>query len=258
MAELNRSIPRRASPPITSVDNALRLLLLLRQQPSVRVSDVASYLGVSVSTAHRLLSALIYRDFAEQESTTREYQSGPVLRARSDATGGSSLLESVGPYLDLLSRELGETIQLLVLRGQNVSFIGAAESTKTLRTASRVGVSMPAHCAAGGKVLLADLLPQELRALLPDARLPSRTPDSITNRADLEVELAKVRRFGYAVSVGEGEPDVAAVAVAIRDRSGHAHAAIAVSGPRSRMPRKHMISMSERLGWAARQIAGGI
>lgn len=244
--------------PMTSVDNALRILLLLNERPSVRVSEVASQLGISVSSAHRLLSALVYRDFAEKDPASHAYSSGSVVRTRSGGFGEIDILAATRPYLELLSRELGETIQLEVLQGRDVKFVAAAESVKALRTASRVGLSMPAHCSSGGKVLLADLEPAKFRALYRDAHLPSRTQNSITSRSELEAELATVRRRGYAMSVGEGEQDVAAVAVAIRDASGRAFAAMAASGPRSRMQRRFMIAMSERILWATRQIAGGL
>jgi DNA-binding IclR family transcriptional regulator len=256
-ADRDDDVPDENAAPMSSVDNALQILLLLWQHPSVRVSDVATHLGISVSTAHRLLSALIYRNFAEKDPVSHAYSSGSVARTPVGRVDDDVLAVS-RPYLELLSRELGETIQLQVLQGKNVKFIGAAESTQVLRTASRVGVTMPAHCSSGGKVLLADMDPAEFRAIYRDTFLLSRTQASITNRTALEAELARVRRVGYATSVGEGERDVAAVAVAIRDSSGRAVAAMAASGPRSRMPRKNMVELSERLAWAARQIAGAL
>ena len=45
--------------PIESVDNALRVLLLLGEQPKLRLTDVSRYLGVASSTAHRLLAMLL-------------------------------------------------------------------------------------------------------------------------------------------------------------------------------------------------------
>lgn len=47
--------------PIESVDNALKLLLLLGEQPQIRLSEATRYLGVASSTAHRLLAMLTYR-----------------------------------------------------------------------------------------------------------------------------------------------------------------------------------------------------
>jgi IclR helix-turn-helix domain len=44
--------------PIGSVDNALKLLLLLGERPEIRLSEATRYLGVAPSTAHRLLAML--------------------------------------------------------------------------------------------------------------------------------------------------------------------------------------------------------
>ena len=51
---------------IASVDSALLLATLLQHEGPMRVTDAAERLGVSASTAHRLLGMLVYRDFAEQ------------------------------------------------------------------------------------------------------------------------------------------------------------------------------------------------
>jgi IclR family transcriptional regulator, acetate operon repressor len=40
------------------VENALRLLRMLRDRPSIRVSEAAAELSVARSTAHRLLAML--------------------------------------------------------------------------------------------------------------------------------------------------------------------------------------------------------
>jgi IclR family transcriptional regulator, acetate operon repressor len=63
---------------IESVDNALRILQLLRDSGQVRVSDVAAEIGTARSTAHRLLAMLVYRDFAVQ-AEDRSYRPGPAL-----------------------------------------------------------------------------------------------------------------------------------------------------------------------------------
>ncbi|MGH3277713.1 MAG: helix-turn-helix domain-containing protein, partial [Trebonia sp.] len=66
---------------IDSVDNALRILQLLRDSGQVRVSGAAAELGVARSTAHRLLAMLVYRDFAVQ-AEDRSYHPGPAVSAR--------------------------------------------------------------------------------------------------------------------------------------------------------------------------------
>src|SRR3989442_5129785 len=72
--------------PLQSVDHALQLLQILRDNGSLRVSEAAQELGTARSTAHRLLAMLVYRDFAVQDEA-RNYLPGPALSAP-QATGG--------------------------------------------------------------------------------------------------------------------------------------------------------------------------
>ena len=51
-----------------SVDHVLQLLLMLKRDGVLRVSDAAAELGVAKSTAHRLISMLRFRGFVEQAS----------------------------------------------------------------------------------------------------------------------------------------------------------------------------------------------
>ena len=65
--------------PIESVDNALQLLLLFREQSSLRVADASRTLGVAPSTAHRLISMLQYHGFVTQDPRTKAYRAGAAL-----------------------------------------------------------------------------------------------------------------------------------------------------------------------------------
>jgi IclR family transcriptional regulator, acetate operon repressor len=49
--------------PIEAVDNALRLLQLLRDGGKLRLKEAAAELGVAPSTAHRLLAMLVYPEW---------------------------------------------------------------------------------------------------------------------------------------------------------------------------------------------------
>src|SRR5258708_26092538 len=90
-------------------------------------------------------------------------------------------------------------------------------------------------CAACGKVLLAARPDAEVGGVLGDAKLPARTPLSITEAPRLRAELATVRTRGYAENVAESNADTASVGAPIHDESGRVVAAISVAGPLSRM-----------------------
>ena len=75
----NSAVKNEPTYRIDSVDHALHLAVLLQQQGPMRVTDAARRIGVAKSTAHRLLTMLVYRDFAAQDDD-RRYVAGPVLR----------------------------------------------------------------------------------------------------------------------------------------------------------------------------------
>ena len=69
---------------------------------------------------------------------------------------------------------------------------------------------------------------------MPSGRLERLTPHTILNRADLDADLADVRRRGYAVAQEELEAGLVAVSAPVRRNDGVVVAAISVSGPLTR------------------------
>ncbi|MFD1210888.1 helix-turn-helix domain-containing protein [Arthrobacter sp. GCM10027362] len=119
--------------PVESVDRALVLILLMRERGPVSVKTAAAHLGVAPSTAHRLLSALAFRGFASQDRE-RRYRLGPALAENTVESFSINRLRECArrPLLELHNL-LGETVQLMVLRGGNIQFIDGIESESTLR-----------------------------------------------------------------------------------------------------------------------------
>lgn len=222
--------------PVTSVDAALRLLLLVREGKQIRVAEAATELDVARSTAHRLLSTLQRRSFVQQDPVTKMYLAGPALvDIGLAAVGAMDIRGNLHPCLTELRDRLDETVHLVVLRQDVAMFIDGVESTRTLRTGSRVGEQHPAHAISGGKALLAELSRDQFLDVYPQAELPSVTERTLRDRDELERQLGRVRKDGYATNVGESESGVGAVAMAVRDRFDQAEAAIAVSMPLARM-----------------------
>jgi len=93
-----------------------------------------------------------------------------------------------------------------------------------------VGLAVPLHCSALGKVLLAFG-----GAAMPSEPYEARTTHTITTRSALSAELAAVRDKGYAVTAGELEPGLVAVAAPVFAGGLTAIAAISVSAPASRL-----------------------
>ncbi|MGY1837506.1 IclR family transcriptional regulator [Blastococcus sp. SYSU DS0510] len=211
---------------IGSVDSALLLATLLQQEGALRVTDVAARLGVSVSTAHRLLGMLVYRDFAEQ-LPDRRYAPGPVLRP--DAVPQApvaALREAALPHLRRLVDAVGETANVVLLAGADVRFVATVESRQVLRVGDRTGRMLPAHLASGGKAVLATMDAARRAAVLGplDADVAAR----------LDRELRTVRRRGYAVNDQATEAGLTAVGVAVPAAGGFEGAALSLAAPSAR------------------------
>src|ERR1700743_3583161 len=123
--------------PIESVDNALKILLLLGERNELRLTEVAEYLHVATSTAHRLLAMLQYRGFMRQDPRTRAYLPGTALTGVAfSILQRYDVRDVLRPFVETLNRDLGETVHLAILDGSTVRFIDAIESPKATRVTS--------------------------------------------------------------------------------------------------------------------------
>lgn len=221
--------------PLASVDNALKLILMVRDRRVVRISEVSRELGVAGSTAHRLLAMLQHWGFVRQDPTTKAYLPGPELMC-SPREPWMGLERRARPFLERVVARVRETAHLCVLEGTETVFVSSVEGTRHLRTGSRAGLSLPAHCTSGGTAMLAQLPPAAVRELYGGrVALEAMTDRSIASFDALERELRTVARQGYAVNMGESEPEVAAVAVALPPLPGGPSTAFAVSAPIARL-----------------------
>lgn len=227
--------PKPPAYPIESVDNALRLLLMFRERPLLRVAEASRTLGVAPSTAHRLLAMLQYHGFVVQDPRTKAYRAGTALTDIGLAAVRDIDVRAVArPVLESLARELGETVHLGTLDRAEVVFVDSIEGTQVVRVGSRLGVRLPAHLTSMGKAILAHLPEERLKALYPTEILPGRTAHSTVRRKALMRDLRRIAEQGYAVNDRESEEEVCAVGAAVLTSAGTVTSAISVSIPHSR------------------------
>jgi IclR family acetate operon transcriptional repressor len=235
--------------PISSVDNALRLLLMFRDQRRLRLSDVASSLEVATSTAHRLLAMLMHHDFVRQESDLRTYVPGPaLLEIGFAAVRNMDIRVHARPILTDLAMKVNETVHLAQLEGQFVRYLMAAESNHGLRVADRTGQLHAAFSSASGKAMLADLSDAKLEKLF--LRAAGEDPIDLDK---LKAELDFVREHGYATNARDGG-EIVSLATAVRDKDGVTVASISASAPATRMSAKGQLAVVRHLHAAASRL----
>jgi IclR family pca regulon transcriptional regulator len=92
-----------------------------------------------------------------------------------------------------------------------------------------VGSRLPAHATSMGRVLLANLPPEELAVYFRTSRRERLTARTVVEEAELRELLKRVRCRGWALVDQELEIGVRSIAAPIRDPRGTVVAAINVS-----------------------------
>ena len=87
-------------------------------------------------------------------------------------------------------------------------YLDKLEGSGPFCTNSRLGRSVPMHCTALGKSVLAFLPPPKARAVLIRHGMPRYTARTIVALSPMDRELARVRRQGYAIDDVEFEEGV--------------------------------------------------
>ncbi len=175
--------------------------------------------------------------FVAQDAETRQYVPGPaILELGHSANGQTDITALARAAVEELCERLGETAQACVLRHTSVVFTAGAESQQALRIADQTGRRIAAFHSAPGKVMLADLSPERLKAVYPTESLTDSFNGVHMHRDDLEAELEEVRARGYAtndVPNTSAVGDFLSLAVPIR-RDGGVIASLSVAAPAQR------------------------
>lgn len=213
-----------------AIDRAAELVaLVVRADGACSFTDLVGRTGLAKSTGSRLLHALERHQLLERDDDG--FRPGALFALYTARHEPTVELERVAtPVLQRIAAQTGETVNLAVPRGSAVVQIAQVDSSYLLGATNWVGVEVPAHCTALGKVFLAFG-----RIALPAGPLERRTARSPRTAAALERQLETVRTQGYAVARGELEPGLDAVAAPVRSADGDVVAALSVSGPDVRL-----------------------
>ncbi len=198
------------------IARAAAILRALESEPNgLSLGELAKRLGLARSTVQRLVGALA----DEQLVMTGGPRGGVTLGSALVRLAASANIETdriVRPFLQALSRDLSETVDLSTLRGRTAVFVDQVAGTSRLTAISAVGDAFPLHCSANGKALLACLAPERVRALV-DGRLIAMTENTLTDFPKLEAEIAETRSTHLSFDIEEHSEGICAVGTAFID-----------------------------------------
>lgn len=218
---------------VPAVNRALDVLELFLDRTEMSAREVIERLDLPRTTVHELLVTLEARGYlvAVPGQPVRYRLGMPLFQLGAAFAGRLDLVREAQGVAREVAAACDEAVHVAVLDGADVVYLVKVDSTHPVRMVSGVGLRLPAHCTAVGKMMLSDLDRAGLDAVLGRGALRGMTPASITDPDRLRAHLDRVRAEGLAVDIGESDDAMRCVAAAVRDHSGAVIAAMSLSAP---------------------------
>ena len=199
-----------------------------RRQASL--SEVAELIGITRSSAYRLLYTLEHLGFVAYDAPTKTYKLGAqVLQLGYGYLAARDLVEVAMPHLVRLRDRTGWSAHLGELHGRDVIYLARVATRRTVASTVHVGTRLPARLTAMGRVLLSGLPDADIRHLYyHDPSPPARANAPSTLEGLIEL-IRGDRANGFVVQNGIYEPGVASVSAPIRDITETIVAAVNIS-----------------------------
>jgi len=250
----------RASGQVQSLSRALKLLNALSvHSQGLSLSEVAGFVGLPNSTAHRLLTTLQNERSVRFESERSLWLIGVQAFCVGAAFVRSRDLVTIArPYMRRLMEQSGETVNLAIADRGEVIYIAQVETQKMMRAIAGPGGRAPMHCSGLGKALLAVADAAASEKLMAAMDLHRETAHTLVTLQDLKRDLDKVRAHGYAVDNEEIVVGLRCVAAVIYDEHSSPLAALSVSGPTARITEQRIPVLGEAVAGIAAEITGEI
>jgi IclR family acetate operon transcriptional repressor len=244
---------------ITALQRGLSLLQLFTlSERGMTAKEVARRSSLPVSTVHRFLVNLESAGFLKCSGEGLYHLGVGCFAIGHAALGQLDIRRLSLPYLQELNRQTRETIHLTVRHGLSAVYVDKLDSPEQLRIHSRIGAAVPLHCTAVGKVMLAFMPEEEGEKVVRQLELKRLTPNTVGSVQELQAELNRTRKNGYACDLEENELHIRCIAAPIWDHTGNVHASVSITAPVVRMPVNRMRQLAPLIQQAGLQISQGL
>lgn len=196
-----------------------------RAKPHMTLSEIAARAGLPAATARRCLNT--FEELGYVTRNGRQFLLRPkVLEIGAVYLDSMDIETLTRTHLEEMARETGDSAAMAVMSGTEIVYVARASVRTLVRMEAHVGSHFPAHATSMGRVLLAGLSPERLTEYFAKAKLEKLTEKTVSDRAELEKQIANCRRDGYAVVEEELALGVVALAVPVHDANGRVVAAL--------------------------------
>ena len=155
--------------------------ILARAPGPISLTRLAEQAGLHTASAHRILGALMAHGLIEKTGAgeydlgVRWLEVGNRLRAR------LNIRQVAMPFMQQLAELTGETVNLIVRRGDEAVYVERVSGGQTMiQVVQVVGAHAPLHVTAVGKIFLAEDSASGVMGYAERTGLPAYTPNTLT------------------------------------------------------------------------------
>jgi len=193
---------------------------------AAHLNEIAAASGLKATTAHNILKTLQEVGYVRRRAGDTRYHLGDrILNLARVAGDDDALRQYLRPALEAMAAKTAETVFLAVPSGDEVYFLDAIESTRTLKAASQRGDREPMAGSAIGLLFLAFI--PTLRKRMFDAHADRIGPG-------IASEIDAIAERGYALDHENWMPGLNCVAIPWADE-GEIRAGFGLAGPSARL-----------------------
>ncbi|MHA7598735.1 IclR family transcriptional regulator domain-containing protein [Alicycliphilus sp. T452] len=201
--------------------------------PQQTLSEVAARTGLTRAGARRILLTL--QTLGYLESDGRLFRLTPrILDLGFAYLSSMPIWDLAEPMMEALTDRVRESCSAAVLDGLDIVYVLRVHTHKIMSTNLAVGSRLPAFWTSLGRVLLAALPEQELRARLAALPRTAFTRHTALDDETLLARIAQARQQGWCLVDQELEEGLISVATPLTNRAGDVVAALNISGHANR------------------------
>lgn len=228
---------KKSMDSVRAVDRALEILLVFTyQKPEMTASELLSRLDLSRPTLYRLLRTLEFKGFVVSSGDPQRFSLGPsVAHLAYVWTSTLDIAKVAQPMLRSLWEETGETVTLMLRKGDVRVCVAEIPSAQPLSFKRGIGHSVHVTIGASGRAIM---------AFADDGDCYFDIINGKHEQDNYKSLLNQVRQDGFAVSRDELIDGAVAVAVPFFSIDSKVVGSLAVFGPSVRIKQTDVINIA--------------
>ncbi len=198
--------------------------------PRVTAAQMAHLVGLTRTATRRHLLTLVHMGYVGTDGKLF-WLTPRVLRLGQGFIESSRLARIAQPFLQRVTAGTQEIAYVSMMEGDDIVYVARNGPNRLMSTGYVLGARVPAHVTAAGMLLLATRDTPHFGDWLTLQTLRTFTQHTVTDKAQLSVQLAHIRQQDWAVSEQQLELHYRGIAVPLRDARGELVGALSVTLP---------------------------